>query len=472
MENYLAVFEAVCERIREILWGPPMLFVFLAAGVYFTVRTGFFQLTGLKTWLGQTLLAFVKHKEVRKTGENHAISQFQSLCTALAATGGTGNIAGVATAIVAGGPGAVFWMWISAFLGMMTNFAEKTLGIRYRYKDKSGSWVGGAMIYIEKGLHCRWLAVLFSAFCVLASFGIGNMAQANSMAEALYAGMGVPQLATGLVTGVLVCVVIVGGIKRIAGITDKLVPGMTVCYLLGALAVIAFHFQALPEAVGAIFREAFSWKAGLGGAAGYGMRRAMQVGISRGVFSNEAGLGSSVMVHATSDVKEPAVQGMWGICEVFLDTIVVCTITALTILCSGVYNQTIYLNAMASGTLDALANGAALTGQAFSSVFGGAGSIFIAVAMTMFGFSTLLGWSFYGERAVAYLFGEKAVGVYQIVFCCFIVLGCVSRLELVWLVSDIFNGFMAIPNLLALGVLGGQAVAELRGCLMRLEGSD
>jgi AGCS family alanine or glycine:cation symporter len=405
-----------------------------------------------------TFLSIFKQRSVRKTDDKHAISQFQSLCTALAATVGTGNIVGVATAIALGGPGAVFWMWLSAFLGMMTNFAENVLGIKYRYKDEKGNWVGGAMIYIERGLGWKWLAILFSVFCMLASFGIGNMSQGNSIASAMQANFSVPTWVTGAVIMVVVALVVLGGIKRIAAVAEKIVPFMVMLYLIGGLVIILAHVTNIGSAFSLIFREAFNFNAGAGGVVGYGIAEAARRGISRGVFSNEAGLGSSVMVHSASDVKEPVQQGMWGIFEVFADTIIVCTITALSILASGVFDFDAYNAVGGVGLL----SGAELTSQAFMTVFGDIGGKFVAIAIMLFAFTTILGWSYYGERAVTYLFKSKAVVPYKVIFVLVIMVGCVSGLSLVWDISDTFNGFMAVPNLIAITFMSSQVVTMIK----------
>ncbi|MDR3085836.1 MAG: sodium:alanine symporter family protein [Christensenellaceae bacterium] len=463
-ENISAWVEALNAVVNGFLWGPAGLALFLLVGLYFTLKTGFFQLRQARLWLGSTLLALFRNKDVIKSRDRHAISRFQSLCTALAATLGTGNIAGVATAIASGGPGAVFWMWMAAFLGMMTAFAENALGIKYRYRDESGAWVGGAMITIERGLGLKWLAALFAAFCALASFGMGNMAQANSIASGLEQAFGLPSFATALLVMTAAGLTIIGGIRRIAGVAERFVPFMAILYVLGGLAVIALNITSLPSALALIFREAFRLEAAAGGAAGYGIARAMRFGIARGVFSNEAGLGSSVAVHAASDVEEPVEQGMWAIFEVFADTLVMCTITALAILCSGVYDRSAYAGA-ADGT--AAPTGATLTIQAFSSVLPGFGGPFISISILLFAFSTILGWSYSGERAVVYLFGKKAVLPYKLLFIAAIYLGCSSPLQLVWDVSDTFNGLMALPNLIGVSLLGGEVLQMTRDYLRR-----
>ena len=459
MSNFVQVVENVNAALNDFIWGPIMLVFFLLVGAMFTIRTGLFQLTHVKEWIDVTFLSIFRNRRVLRTEDKNSISQFQSLCTALAATIGTGNIAGVATAIALGGPGAVFWMWLSAFLGMMTNYAENTLGIKYRYRNEKGDWIGGAMIYIERGLHCKWLAVLFSIFCFLASFGIGNMTQANSIASGLKDSFGIPTQVTAAAIMVFVALVIVGGIKRIASVTEKIVPFMALFYIAGGLVVILANIGAVPGAFALIFREAFNFQAAGGGALGYGIAVAMRRGISRGVFSNEAGLGSSVMVHSASDVDEPVVQGMWGIFEVFADTLVVCTITSLTILCSGVYDMDAYLQTMAAG--GEVVSGTSLTANAFATALP-FGDKFVALAIMMFAFSTILGWSYYGERAVEYLLGIRAILPYKILFVCVIWLGCTASLELVWDIADTLNGFMAVPNLIAVTLLSSQVVEMTR----------
>jgi AGCS family alanine or glycine:cation symporter len=397
----------------------------------------------------------------------------------LAATVGTGNIVGVAIAIAIGGPGAVFWMWLAAFLGMMTNFAENTLGIKYRYKNEKGEWVGGAMVYIERGLgtvfkesrikffqkakflhNWKWLAILFSIFCALASFGIGNMTQANSIASGLESSFHIPMWVTGIVILSMVSLVILGGIKRIASVAEKIVPFMVLLYLLGGLVVVFAHFGNIGSAFSMIFTEAFNFQAGASGVLGYGVAQAARLGITRGVFSNEAGLGSSVMVHSASDVKEPVTQGMWGIFEVFADTIIVCTITALAILASGVYDMNTTLQQIADGI--APLQGADLTSSAFSTVFGAFGGQFVSIAIMLFAFTTILGWSFYGERAITYLMGRKAVVPYKVIFVIFIMIGCTIPLPLVWNIADTLNGFMSIPNLFAITLMSGQVFAMIK----------
>ncbi len=441
--------------VNAFVWGRGMLVIFLGVGMLFTLRTGFFQFKGWKVWMGDTLGALFRDRRVRKAQDHQSISQFQSFCTALAATLGTGNITGVATAIVTGGPGAVFWMWVSAFLGMMTIYAENVLGIKYRYKNSEGAWVGGAMVYMERGLGAKWLAVFFSIFCLCASFGMGNMTQANAIAKGLKTTLKIPEQFTGMALMVLVAVVILGGVQRVAMVAEKIVPFMAVFYILGGLLVIVIHYERIPETFLWIFGEAFGLRAVGGGVAGYGVKMAMKMGISRGVFSNEAGLGSSVMAHAASDVSCPQIQGMWGMAEVFIDTIVVCTITALVILTSGVYDPQRCISNIADGVENI--DGTTLTGNAFATVFPN-GDKFLAISIALFAFATIIGWAYFGERTAAYLFGEHAVFPYKLIYILLLLPGAVLAPKLVWELSDTFNGLMAIPNLTALILLHGEVI--------------
>ena len=427
-----------------------MLVCFLAAGLLFSVRTGWFQFRRLGLWWNKTWGELMhptaeegKESQLGKSG----ISQRQSICTALAATVGTGNIVGVATAIVAGGPGAVFWMWVSAFLGMMTGFAEKVLGILYRRPAADGHYEGGPMTYMEEGLHAKWLAVCFAFLCMVASFGVGNMTQVQAMASGLELAFGIPVWLTGLVTAILLAVVLLGGIRRIGAFTERLVPFMVVLYMGSALAVLISQARVIPETMALILREAFRLRPAVSGAAGYGMAQAMRIGVARGTFTHEAGVGSSVFAHSAADTKEPVEQGMWGIFEVFVDTIVVCTVTALVILTTGM--------------VDSGLDGAALTMGCFEQFFPW-GRQLIAVCLTLFGFGSLVGWSYYGKRSAEYLFGRIGVQTYQWLYVLMVILGAVASLQLVWKLADVCNGLMAIPNLTAVFLLQGKVVEALR----------
>lgn len=441
----------VNNAVNGIVWGTFGIALLFIAGILMTAINKGFQFTHFIHWIKMTIGAIFKDKHVTAHTEkdNKAISQFQSLCTALAATIGTGNIVGVATAIILGGPGAIFWMWIMAIFGMMTNYSENVLGIYYRRKGENGEWHGGAMYYLRDGLGsykgCKWigivLAVLFSAFCLLASFGIGNMSQVNSIAGNMKSAFNIPSWVTGIALVILSSVVILGGLKRVASVTEKLVPFMAILYIIGALVVIVAHGNMIPAAFVSIFKGAFSAKSATGGVVGYGIQMAITWGFKRGAFSNEAGLGSSVMVHSSSNVKEPVRQGMWGIFEVFADTIIVCTLTALVVLTSGLVD-------LESGKMISENVKSALVGEAFGTIFGKAGPMFIAIAILLFAYSTVLGWSHYGTTAWGYLFGDKSSIIYKIVFVVMIFFGCTMSLDLAWDLSDTFNGLMMIPNLI------------------------
>jgi len=419
-----------------------MLAVFLFTGALFTFRSGLFSFRRLPLWLNVTFGSLFRKQPKTEEG---SISQWQALTSALAACLGTGNIVGVATALQLGGPGTVLWMWVSAALGMMTCCAENILGIKYRWRTKEGAWMGGPMAYLERGLKSKSLAGIYAVLLSLASFGIGNMTQANAIAGAARQSLRLPALATGLIMAALVALVIFGGVTRIAKVTEKIIPAMTIIFLIACGIVIAKHRGRLPGVLALILTEAFKIKS----VAGFGMFKAMRFGIPRGVFSNEAGLGSSAVIHAAADVEEPAVQGMWGIAEVFIDTLLMCTVTALTFLCAGAWKP--------SGP-----TGVELAGLSFSGVFGAWGTHFISFSIILFAFATLTGWSFYGEQGVRYLFGEKGANAYRIYFIAAIVLGCTLRLETVWGVSDILNGLMAIPNLIGVLALSGVVIREMR----------
>ncbi len=462
--------------VNSFVWGLPMLVLLVGTGILMTILTKCFQLTHFKYWMKHTLGGIFVNKKVtaHTAKEDRQISQFQSLCTALAATIGTGNIAGVAAALATGGPGSIFWMWITAFFGMMTNYSENVLGIFYRRKNEHGEWSGGAMYYLNDGLgskkNCKYLgkalAVLFAVFCVLASFGIGNMSQINSIAVNMNTVFGVPMFITGIFLMIIAGLVVVGGIKRIAAVTEKLVPFMAIAYVAGAIIIVIFNYDQVAAAFTAIFKGAFAMKAVGGGIVGSGVRSAVTWGMKRGVFSNEAGLGSSVMVHSASNVKEPVQQGMWGIFEVFADTIVVCTLTALAVLTSGVMD-------LSTGEMISSAEKTALVSESFSTVFGHAGGAFIAIAILLFAFSTTLGWSIYGTKAFEYLFGTKATIGYKVVFVVFIAVGATMNLELAWDLSDTFNGLMAIPNLIGVLSLSGTVSAITKNYIdRRIKGKD
>lgn len=470
MEAIFSKIEELNGAVNGFVWGWVGLILLLGTGVIATLSTKVFQVSHLKHWWSNTIGSLFKKEVIGHTKEKGAISPFQALCTALAATVGTGNIAGVAAAICVGGADAVFWMWVAAFLGMMTNYSENVLGIFFRRKNANDEWSGGAMYYLQDGLgkkkHCKYigkvLAVLFCIFTMLASFGIGSMGQVNKIVANVAAAFDVSSLSSievfsgvslyniilGAVVMVLVALITLGGLKRIAGVAEKIVPFMVVLFVAGSLVVIGVNYAHILPALKAIFVNAFKPEAFVGGTIGSAIMLAAQQGFKRGVFSNEAGLGSSVMVHSNSNVKEPVKQGMWGIFEVFADTMIVCTMTALVVLTSGVFN------AKTGAVADGL-NDATLVGGAFNSVFswGNIGQKFIAVAMFLFAFTTVLGWSHYGSKAWEYLFGAKTTVIFKIIHVCTVIFGAVLTSSLAWDISDTFNGLMMIPNLIGVVVL-------------------
>ena len=369
----------------------------------------------------------------------------------------------MATAIFYGGPGAVFWMWVSALLGMMTGCVEKTLAVRYRRRSREGGWEGGPMEYMTQGLGLRPLALVFALCCVAASIGGGDLVQANSIAAALEHAFGWDRLAVGVVTALLTGAVILGGIGRIGRVSERLVPAMAILFLAGGSAVVLCRAHALPAALSAIVAGAFSPRAAAGGGLGYTMAAAMRYGVARGVFTNEAGLGSSAMAHAAADVDHPAEEGMWGMFEVFVATGLVCTVTALAILTSGVYDPQKALAALEAGAVEDAMVGSSLSAAAFSTVLGRWGGPFVAVCLLLFAFSSLLGWSYYGERSLSFLTGTRRwTGLYRLVFLLFVAVGSVSDVGAVWQVADICNGMMALPNLIALLLLSPEAFRLLR----------
>ena len=467
MDKFIEIVTNVNDAVNSAVWGLPGLILLIGTGILLTVGTCVFQITHVGHWWKQTIASvFKKNSSATKKTDTKTISQFQALCAALAATVGTGNIAGVAAAIVTGGPGAVFWMWVAAFFGMMTNFSENLLGIYYRRRNKDGEWSGGPMYYLTDGLGKRYgkkwlqlpasvLAILFSCFAILASFGIGNMAQINKIVLNMDAaffpnvtlgtipgtGIDIIHLIIGLVLLVIGALIIIGGLQRIARVAEIVVPFMAIAYVIGALIIFCCNITQVGAIFGAIFKFAFTPAAFIGGGIGVLIKKTMTQGFKRGVFSNEAGLGSSVLVHSSSNVKEPVKQGMWGIFEVFFDTFVVCSMTAVVVLSTGYIDLT-------TGAPVAGANGDTLVSQAFGQYFGAPGTWFVAIAMLFFAFTTVLGWSQYGSKAVEYLFGTKGVKVYRFIFVAMIVSGAVMEGGLAWDLSDTFNGLMMIPNLI------------------------
>lgn len=446
------------ERWADRLWSPWMLGLFLLVGLWCSLKSGFFQLFGAGTWLKGSL-GTLFHKQKKAAA---GLTQFQALSTALASTIGTGSIAGVATAIFFGGPGAVFWMWVSALLGLMTSFVEKTLAVKYRHRAPGGGWEGGPMDYMERALGWRWGARWFSLWCVPAALAGGGMVQSNSIAAALHAALGWEPLAVGVATALCTGVVILGGIGRVGRVSEKLVPAMAVLFLGAGIAVILARGEAVLPALGQIVTCALTPRAALGGASGYTVFAALRYGVARGVFTNEAGVGSSAMAHAAADADSPAQEGYWGMFEVFFATLVVCTVTALAILTSGVYDPAAALLALEQGTVTGEMTGAPLSAAAFSSVFGPAGGLIVAVCLLLFAFTSLLGWSYYGERGLSHLTGENRLRKpFRLVFLAAVVLGSVGDVRAVWALSDLCDGLMALPNLLAVALLAPRVLREL-----------
>lgn len=450
----LQIIETINTAVNNFIWGVPAMVCIFGVGLYLSIRTGFLQIRKFPYAIRTTLGRIFR----KRSASDGAITPFQAVCTALAATVGTGNIAGVAGAIAIGGPGAIFWMWVSALFGMCTKFAEVTLAVHYREINANGELVGGPMYYIKNGLGKKWnwLAYLFAAFGVLTVFGTGNATQVNTITTAINSALlnyniisesavSTSNLIIGIVIAILIAMILLGGIKRIGQVTEKLVPFMALLYILLGLGVILLNIQNVPSVFVSIFKGAFQPSAVTGGIIG-SMFLSIKKGVSRGIFSNEAGLGTGSIAHACADTKKPVKQGMFGIFEVFTDTIVICTLTALVILCSGVpitYGE---------------AAGAELTILGFTSTYGNWVSIFTAVAMCCFAFSTALGWGLYGARCIEFLFSEKVIKPFMVVYALVAILGATANLGLMWNIAETFNGLMAIPNLIALFLLSGTVV--------------
>lgn len=453
-EKMLHTIESINSVINDFIWGVPAMICIIGVGLYLSIRTRFLQIRKFGYAIQTTIGRMFRKKEA----SDGALTPFQAVCTALAATVGTGNIAGVAGAIAIGGPGAVFWMWISAILGMCTKFFEVTLAVHFRERNAEGDLVGGPMYYIKNGLgkNWRWLAYLFAAFGVMTVFGTGNATQVNTITTAIDSALlnyhvistdTVPVMnwMIGIAITILVGLILLGGVKRIGQVTERLVPFMAVLYIVLALGVVVFHFQNIPAVFASIFEGAFHPSAVTGGVIG-SFFLSMKKGVSRGIFSNEAGLGTGSIAHACADTRKPVKQGLFGIFEVFADTIVICTLTALVILCSGVsvpYGE---------------AAGAELTIAGFTATYGNWVSIFTAVAMCCFAFSTILGWGLYGARCIEFLFDAKVIKPFMVAYSLVAILGATVELGLLWSIAETFNGLMAIPNLIAVFLLSGTVV--------------
>ena len=427
--------QSLIGTINSYAWGVPMLILILGTGLFLSIGLKFMTIARIP--FGFSLLW-----KGRIPGDDAGeISPFNALMTSLSATIGTGNIAGVATAIFLGGPGAVFWMWVTALVGMATKYAEAVCAVRFREQDENGNFVGGPMYYIKNGMgeNWKWLATLFAVFAAIAGFGIGNTVQSNSVADALYTNFGLPQVWTGIIIMILVGLVLVGGLQRISTVAGRLVPAMAVLYILASLLVILLNIEALPAAIGLIFTHAFTPTAATGGFAGAAVWAAIRFGVARGVFSNEAGLGSAPIAHAAAKSKGPVSQGLVAMLGTFIDTLIVCSFTAFAILTTGAWT---------SGE-----TGASLTSTAFNAALPGIGGPIIALALAVFAFTTILGWSYYCERSLQYLFGLKVIMPFRVVWSVAALVGSVLTLEFVWLLADTLNALMAVPNLIALAVL-------------------
>ncbi|HEL2321980.1 TPA: sodium:alanine symporter family protein [Streptococcus suis] len=432
------------KAINNLVWGPPLLLLLVGTGVYFTLRLGVFQIGKLPT-------AFRLIFSSDQSGQGD-VSSFAALCTALAATVGTGNIVGVATAITTGGPGALFWMWVAAFFGMATKYAEGFLAIKYRTKDANGQAAGGPMHYITLGMGQKWkpLAIFFAISGVLvALLGMGTFSQVNSIASSMSSSFGLAPQLVSIVTAISIAFFIFGGIEKISDVSTKIVPFMAILYILASLIVLVVHWNELLPTLGLVLKSAFSPAAAVGGFVGATVKEAIQRGIARGVFSNESGLGSAPIAAAAAKSDNPVEQGLISMTGTFIDTIIICTLTGLTILVTGQWS------------VEGL-EGAPLTQAAFATVFGNTGSIALTISLVLFAFTTILGWSYYGERCIEFLFGTKSILPYRLVFVAMVALGGFLKLDLIWTIADIVNGLMALPNLIALLALSPVIIKETR----------
>lgn len=434
--------QELLSKINGIMWGPVTIIFLVGTGVLLTLLVRAIQ---VRKFAYAWQLITGKYDNPDDKGE---ITHFQALSAALSATIGTGNIAGVGTAIAIGGPGAVFWMWVTAVFGMALKYGECLLSLQYRVVHEDGVVSAGPMYYLERGLGQKWLGVLFALFAAIASFGIGNMVQANSVAEPMQTYFGIPKLVTGLVIGGLVFAVIIGGIKRIGQVACRLVPFMAAFYILGALVVIVTNFEAIPQAFALIFHDAFTGTAATGGFAGSAVAQVIRIGVARGVFSNESGLGSAPIAHGAAQTNEPVREGLVAMLGPFIDTIVICTMTALVIVMTGAYTQGL--------------TGADLTAQAFNMGLNDKGGYIVAIGLIIFAFSTAISWSYYGDRSVEYLFGTKMVLPYRLIYCLLLPVGASIELSTVWTISDIFNAMMAWPNLIGLLFLSPVIIRSTR----------
>ena len=436
-------FLNLLNKVDSFIWGPPLLILLVGTGIYFTVRLGLIQIVRLPKALKLIFKA--------KNNGSGDISSFGALCTALAATIGTGNIVGVATAIKAGGPGALFWMWLAAFFGMATKYSEGLLAIKFRTKDDNNQVSGGPMYYIVNGMGEKWkpLAVFFSISGILvALLGIGTFSQVNSITDAVQGSFNIDPKITGVILAICVALVVFGGLQSISNVSTKLVPFMTVVYILMCLMVLGKYYTLIPDTLKLIFKSAFTGQAATGGFIGATVSMAIRNGIARGVFSNESGLGSAPIAAAAAKTKWPAEQGLISMTGTFIDSIIICTLTGISLIISGVWQSDL--------------NGAIMTQSAFASVFPNVGPIFLTVSLSLFAFTTIIGWSYYGERCFEFLFGVKKINLFRILFVTMVLLGGFLKLEIVWVIADIVNALMALPNLIALLALSPIVISETK----------
>ena len=479
-DNILSGIEKVNDAINGVVWGWPVIILILGTGLLLSIRTGFLQVRRFGESLNTTIVPTLKSlgKKKQKDGRVKSISQFEAFSTAISGTVGTGNIVGVVAAILTGGPGAVFWMWISAFFGMVTNYAENVLGLYFRKKDKDGNLSGGAFYYIAYGLKWKWLAYISALFCMLAAIGMsgvqtnkisGTLAEAFERATGIGGNTETVKLIIGCVVAVIAAIIIIGGIKCIGKVASMLVPFMSLLFIILALIAIGTHYYNIPQAFGMIFSKAFSFNAVGGGILGYTFATVIKKGMARGVFSNEAGLGSSVIAHSASETREPVKQGLWGVFEVFFDTFIICTLTAL-----------MFLTTYDLGTLNADMEDSVMSMTMFSNNFGGFGTATFSIILPLFAFTTIIAWSYYGEKAVEFLFGwvksEKArkiiVVIFKVLYVLLIAVSATIHSGLVWAIDDTFNGLMAVPNLICLIALSGLVAKITKNYFDRKKGLD
>ncbi len=478
LDKIISVIENVNNTVNGIVWGWPVIILILGTGILLTVRTGFLQIRHFGDSLNSTIIPTLKGlgKKKKQDSRVKSVSQFEAFATAISGTVGTGNIVGVVSAILTGGPGAVLWMWISAFFGMVTNYAENVLGLYYRKKDKEGNLSGGAFYYISYGLKWKWLGYLAAVFCVFAAIGMsgvqtnkisGTLAEALSRAS-VSAETQTVKLAVGIVVAIITAIVIIGGIKRIGKVASMLVPFMSLLFIVMALIAIFSNVSAVPKAISLIFTKAFNFRAAGGGILGYSFSQVIKKGMARGVFSNEAGLGSSVIAHSASETREPVMQGLWGVFEVFFDTFVICTLTAL-----------MFLTTFDVSTLETGKEDSVMSMSVFTENFGGFGTAVFSVILPLFAFTTVIAWSYYGEKAVDFCFNKlsdkkrkTAVGIFKVIYVVLIAASSVIHSDLVWSIDDTFNGLMAVPNLICVVALSGLVVKITRNYFDRKKGKD